>query len=29
LTYLSFAAFNAPYNPVCLMYEYKQLAFNY
>jgi len=29
LTYLSFASFNAPYNPVHLIYEKKQLAFNF
>jgi len=26
---LSFASFNAPYNPVRLMYEKKRLAFNF
>jgi len=29
LTYISFASFNVPYNPVCFMYEKKQLAFNF
>jgi len=29
LTNLSFASFNAPYNPVRFMYEKKQLAFNF
>jgi len=29
LTYLSFASFNAPHNPVRLTYEKKQLAFNF
>ena len=29
LTYLTFASFNAPYNPVRFMYEKKQLALNF
>ena len=29
LTYPSFVSFNAPYNPMCLVYERKQLAFNF
>jgi len=29
LPYLSFASFNAAYNPVRLMYEKNQLAFNF
>jgi len=29
LTCLSFASFNVPYNPVCLMCEKEQLAFSF